>query len=557
MDLMDHSEPCFREEILGIDTRLVPGNLIALAKPKLLNYLATVGMGFKMSYVLGLRIGGSFAEVCGYAPHSTRGTSLPKPSLLKRWYLPKRGVSEALQETFQHPEVGRSDQGTLFISTSRVEQSLDRHQGQSPAFLVTAGFESWLRLKQPLISPLFSSSPERAWVPIADDQIFGIAERVGGDGNVIIPLKMEELDFLVAKLELLKIKHVAIGFLHSDLHPEHEIQAALFLRERGFHVSASHAFATSATDETDRWRQAVEAAYAESALEEERANIESTLLSILGEKRAGWDVRVWTAAGLSSWSSSTGLIRGGFHRSLLEYAQASGEAVTLHLGLENFCLLTTTTHPSDRRSFEFSSSVTQITPLSIQPTRRIELRSWPVPSFGKDDCGYQPGPMLFGKSHHLAALDILFVQNRLEEIAELTPLVSDRARSRILESLFTLGKTIPSPRGSGTIDAQEVAADLETSLVERIAVALARNPALCNNTGQTSQDRPSHQTVALTGALARSLAPLLHRRRPDLRFKLDPLAEWVEATACPTKAHIEGAEGNTSIEAPRTGRKSP
>lgn len=462
-------------------------------------------MGFKMSCRLGLRIGESFAELRGQSDSSS-SKSLVK-ILAKRWYLPKKTLADGLKEVFE--ELGeQADSGLLQIVTSRMDQTISRQQGHSPALFVTAGFESWLKIQQPSQNTDFALTPARSKLPLPDDQIFGINERVGADGSEISPIQPEELEFLVSKLELLKVRHIAVGFLHSDLNPEHENQVAQFFRERGFSVTTSHSFSDLAP-EAARWRAAIECAYSESSAEEEMRLIEDVLKAVLGERRAAWDVRVWTPNGPSEWTEkSLSSTRGGANKALAEWTKSLKSPVTIHFGLESFLAFVQNDKGQEPR----------VVPLPVQPTRRIELGPWSVPTLGSEDRGYEPGPMLFGKSHALTVLDVFYALDRLKDIEAFTPLVSERTKPRILEALYTLGKMIPTRASRGTIDAKDVAEDLETYFVERIAGSLARFG--------------SKGEITLTGPLAPTFFPLLKKRRPDLSFTCEADSVWAGADSC-------------------------
>jgi hypothetical protein len=455
-------------------------------------------MGFKMSCQVGLAVGESFAELRAYAAPG-------QPAALQtRWYLSRKtlgeGIREALREVGEKLGAG-SETGLLSVISSATDRALDRKQGQMPALIVTSGFETWLKAQHDMASPVFSLKPKRQPHLIQNDFIFGISGRLAANGTEVSPLKMDDLEFMKSKLELLKVKHLAVGLLHSKTNPDHEKQVVRWFAEHGLRAFASSDFGHAT--ESERWNAAVEAAYAESALEEEKASIESAFREGLGDRASGWKMIHWSAEGERSWDTfSAASTRNGLGCALTRAAASRRRGATvLHLGLDRFYLI---------RSGE--SAV----PLGLRPTQLIEVGAWSFPSLSEFSAGYEPGPMLFGKSQQLSVLDLLYVRDRLKAVPTFEPLINERSRSRILESLLILGNAAGLGKGPSPLDARQVAEDIESVVIEKLATDLLEI------NGQ----------VVLQGVLASSFAPLLKKRRPDLNFNVSDSAEWSEADAC-------------------------
>lgn len=422
---------------------------------------------------LGLWVGDSFAEI--------RGKDF------SRWFLPKKSLADGLKEALRSIE-GRESGGELLFASSRAQSALERKQGSQPALLVTSGFESWARTARHSRRAGPVLSVERAWTPVPEDNVFGIDERVSVDGKIEKALKLEELEFLVGKLGLLKVKDVALGFRHASANSEHEKQAAAYLREKGFRVTASHEMPSIKKSEAKAWAHASEAAYVESVVAED---VESIRAALAAEGASNWTIKAWTSNGLSSdpGALTSSRLRGGTSRAL-GGLRDSNPSLTLVFGLEDFLVV-------DSRSEEPRTS-------AVQPTCQIANELWPFPVWTSVDRGFEPGPMLFGKSHQLTLLDVLFVQGRLKESIEaFSDRIQEKSAPRILEALFTLGKNLAEP-GRRAADAKTIASDLERAAIERLALDLA--------------PLTSKSEVRLVGPLAPVFAPLLAKRRPDLSF---------------------------------------
>lgn len=482
---------------------------------------------------LGFSVGDSFVEGIG-AP----ADDSPLPPV--RWYLPRKSLADGLKETLGD-RVAQG--GDLRICSSLAGFSLQKKLGTTPVFLVTTGFENWLKLNSSLT---LVGREFRALLPLNEDLVFGIAERVRADGQVEAALSIEDLQFLAAKLEMLKTKTIAVGLLHSHRNPTHEIQIRDYFRERGYQVFCSHSYTSSEhADEREHWKRAAFDAYAWTAMRDQREEIETAL----GEHKDKWTIRF----AASSADSMTLQENPGFSSAFgaaESLAQAfGGEAPVLHLGLERFVLITQSraeVHAPEPGAPTFPSVSHRR--LDVQPASQIESGFWPSPMIGPVPFGFEPGPMALGKAHRPTVFDILFTLDRLEPIEGVTSLIQEKSRARITESLFTLSKAIAKSPNADTrggragsrldsrIDPQMVARDLETLAIELILQELLTLEPC--------------KEVVVTGALARSLHPRLEARRPDLRFRLAKDAEWAEAIAA---RDADGQKNTTSRPQPTRG----
>ncbi len=440
---------------------------------------------------VGIWLGDSFAEI------SAKTGEKPGPHFsTTRWLHSKKTVSETLRETLlKIRSIEKTASGEIRIATSRAEMSVTRRQGSEPFALVTAGFESWAKLGPRMAGATPTLRTERAWFPTSGDKTFGIAERTLADGQIQTPLKLDELEFLVAKLELMKAKEIAICFLHADRFPAHEKQAAAFFRERGFHVIASHELpGASGLNEVERIRRTIECAFAEAVV---RDDFES-LQKVLTEEKLedDWKIRFWTTNGIAD-ATSASFVRGGVETALLHAIPADVE-LAYFFGLEEFLGF---------QRLNDGSLASYLLP--VQPTCQIGASSWPFPSWSSVDRGYEPGPMLFGKSHQLTLLDILFVRDALKgDIEGFSDRVQAKTSARILEAIATLGKNLAEPGRRGA-DAKDIAEDLESGFVERLSMDL-------------SFKLSKAAKVFVAGPLAPSVLPLLERRRSDVQFIVEP-----------------------------------
>jgi Hydantoinase/oxoprolinase N-terminal region len=433
------------------------------------------------SLSLGVSVGESFVELYS-----------SEPAYRSRWYLTRQTLTDGLKEGIQAVlEAADGDSDTpveIHVASTAVERSLKRGHGQTPAIIVASGFETWFGLRQRVTTPTFTLHPKRKEPLVGKDFVFGISGRLHDNGHEESPIRIEELEFLKSKFELLKIQHVVVALPHADKNPEHELQVAKFFEEQDMKVFMSHSIAeTAGADPVARWTECAELAYAELAVDEERAQIAAAFEDLTDHG----SVLEWTRAGHG--------LRGGVESALSQAVRPTDP--TLHLGLDHFYLL----HDS------------QVQPLGLSASQGLQMGEWSFPGLSEEAVGLEPGPMLFGKSQLLSILDILFIQDRLQPIEGLTPLISEKSRSRIQETLLAWGKNSGLTDGSTRLDPRAIAEDIESGFIDQLA-----HDAFLGLKGK----------VFLQGALATTLHPLLRKRRPDLDLVLKPDGEWCEAKAC-------------------------
>lgn len=457
-----------------------------------------------MSWNVGLSLGESFAEFV-----ASKGRS----RIQKRWFLPKTPLAEGLAQVFKdHPDL----RGSKIQLTTKLAQVIMRHRaGAHVALLVTAGFEQWPRIRQPVKERGFTLTPKRFRPLLSEDLIFGITERTTASGQVHVPLKTEELEFLIPKLQLTETKEVAVGFLHSHLNPTHEKQAAELLRKNGFEVLCSHEIEES-SNEVARWWRAVLNAYVAPAFHELEAQLEPV------KKEFDVTFAFWSSDGSlfendprRYYSSTLGSVA-----ALSRFPKVKKMKTVLHLGLEQFFLI----HSDERAPIWHGDFGPVALPgpefkkTKIQPTQFIASDSLHGALFETLESGYEPGPMLFGRTLRPTFVDILFLQKRLTEVEGLNGLIAKGVEQRLEQTLQALFKeTLETPNQS-----KKLVEDLGLSILAQEVYQNAISPS-----------------ILCTGALAPALVPLLQKRLPGLQMVVEKTADFAEGLAA---AHVTGDE---------------
>ena len=420
----------------------------------------------------------------------------------ERWQFSRKSLTDGLRDALGPEAIAQG--GLLLVASVAAEAFVAKRRGGSVAFLATAGFEHW---------------PQMAfdWPALKAGSSLGADERTRADGTIAVPLDVASVEKTAAKIKSTNVGAVAVAFLHARANSAHEIQAASILRQAGLVVVASHELATpeirsGAPPESEcelAWR-AIMAAYVAPSLAEERQEV----IEALGEHADRWRIR-WTTDLEAALASQAGLRECGLHFGLERFFTVpanTDQAVDLRDGPSFDRALRG--EPASRRAF------------SLQPLARLQAEGAAAPAFLFEARGYEPGPMIFGKSLQPTALDVLAWRGRMAEIEGAPSFSNDRLKQRISEALFTIGKAAAATPLQRP-DPNAIGSDLEALLVESVVTDLMA-------AGLNGPFRA-------TGALAQALVPLLALRRPDWTVLFDEEeAGWAESRALLRLAQMEG-----------------
>jgi N-methylhydantoinase A len=203
------------------------------------------------TFVVGIDIGGTFTDtvvidaegtVASYKSPTTPGALLDGLEANLREAAGDAGLDAFLAE------VERIAHGTTAATNAFLER-----RGARAALLTTRGFEDTIFMQRQLgmtagLSPteLTDYSLRRVPEPLAPrDLVFGIRERIDYRGDVMAPLREDDVLSAAAKIRAAGAEAVAICFLWSFQNPGHERRAAEILAAElpGVYISVSSALA--------------------------------------------------------------------------------------------------------------------------------------------------------------------------------------------------------------------------------------------------------------------------------------------------------------------------
>lgn len=175
-----------------------------------------------MTYRLAADIGGTFTDVVlefGERRWSTKVLTTPNA--------PEQGLLTGIDELIALASI-TPNQLELFVhGTTLATNALIERKGAKTAFLTTAGFKSLLDMGYEKRFDHYDLMIDPVPPIVAAEHRFEVPERLAADGRTLVPLDGQAIRALAA--DLTNYDAIAIGFLHSFAHPEHEVQTAEIL----------------------------------------------------------------------------------------------------------------------------------------------------------------------------------------------------------------------------------------------------------------------------------------------------------------------------------------
>jgi hypothetical protein len=439
-----------------------------------------------------LQVGLSFAEIGLFENQVLKAR--------RRFYLPQEPLGNSLKKFWQEHGQPKS----LTVSSRYLEKILDAKLGGTVAQVVTAGFETWPILRQPILPDHFDLKPFRQEALASKDLIFGLSERVSSDGKIIKALELSELEQLNVKLKALSVKRVCINLLFANLNPEHQQQAAQYFEEQGFEVFAAPRDSDS-NDEMPAWRKNVINACLSGAFNEHSEDLLKTLESsdvefvFLNHRTEPFRKDKNQIVGsLFAWISA---LENDFKNTFKDQATH-----LLYLGLEDWHLISLKEHSAHWQSpwGRIESQTVHSSKLKIQPTLEITTGFFGGVSFSQHELGFEPGPLCFGRALKPTVFDLLNYQFKLP-LAQ----IQEKGVLKLKDQFTALIKNVP---------------ELEKFSAEKLSQTLMNHVVarLCSES-QFRANAPIEKLM-VTGFFASSLFPLIEKKWTGASVQLDSLA---------------------------------
>lgn len=447
--------------------------------------------------LIGFQISDAFAEISVFdSPQASNPSS--KPLFSARSSLAKKSWHEWLKEIFSENPSWKG--AHLCVSTQLGRTLVNRRAGSSVGLIVTAGFEHWPRLRQPLLTRELSIRPHKKKPLLSQDFIFGFSERTNSRGEVELEPQLEEMEFLVPKLELAEVKSLAVGFLHSSLNPHNEKKVAEFFRSKNFSVICSHEIPES-HNEVARWWRAVLNTYLVESFQDWEEKWKDL------QEEYDLNVQVLSSDGHFFFKDSSQYFPScfGHLKALAQYTKTKKFQHGIYFGIEDFYLV----HSSRvEKVFEgdfgpVALSVPAHKRLKIQPTLIVDPESLNTLFADRKESSFEPGPMLLGRALRPTFIDVLLLKSNIQDCFDIKE--PELVKKKISDTVRTLykGRFQDQPNIENYLEDICI-----KSLAQELTLSNIQDPILC------------------FGPLASYLIPQLTKHSPWLKLQLDKDANF-------------------------------
>lgn len=198
------------------------------------------GFGMSDSLAVAIDVGGTFTDVVGM-------TSAGELSLVKVPTTPadpSHGVVAGLNRLLDKAQLNARAVERFIHGTTIATNAVVERKGAIAGLLTTAGFEDVLAIGRQKRSELYNLfiDPETPGFLVPRRRRLGVRERVVADGSVLVPLDVDDVRRAVCALkETHKVEVIAVCYLFSFLHPDHELRTRDIIAEMypGLPVSLS------------------------------------------------------------------------------------------------------------------------------------------------------------------------------------------------------------------------------------------------------------------------------------------------------------------------------
>ena len=183
---------------------------------------------------VGVDTGGTFTdfvyEACGHLRIFKLASTPADPSL---------AILEGLENIARETGSSLAEIEVVHGTTVGTNALLQR-RGARTALVTTAGLEDVLAIGRQARPKLYNFNVVRPAPLVPAELRYGVRERIGADGSVVVELQRDDLVKLVKKLKRARVESIAVCLLFSFLNTNHEQQIAHALAKLNVPLSISH-----------------------------------------------------------------------------------------------------------------------------------------------------------------------------------------------------------------------------------------------------------------------------------------------------------------------------
>lgn len=351
-------------------------------------------------------VGGTFTDCIGRDPagnmHHTKVLSADDSPVIAIRQLMQLSPHDPITDIAVH------------LGTTRGTNALLQRNGASVALLTTKGFADLLEIGTQARPDLFALDIHKH--TLLHEHVVEINERLDAQGNVLMPLDMQQVRDTLSQLKQHGFDSLAICLLHSYLNDTHEQQIATLAREMGFTQVSVSSELSPTIKALDRFDTTVVDAYLSPVIGKYLANLRKQLGPIKVMTSAGAMVDSTVFAGKDSLLSGPA---GG----VVGFAHVATQAGFKHaIGFDMGGTSTDVSRYDGRYEYQYTGEIDGIR--IVTPMLAIETVAAGGGSIcdydgqrltvGPESAGADPGPACYGKDGPLAITDINLFNGKID-----------------------------------------------------------------------------------------------------------------------------------------------
>src|SRR6201991_5000149 len=177
----------------------------------------------EQSISVGVDVGGTFTDLVFY---DSKTNEVRTAKVLTT----PRDIPAAIFQSFEHAGTDLAD--TRYVkhgTTTAINTALER-SGARTALITTRGFRDILELGRGNRPDSFNLFYKRLPPLVPRNLRYEISARMDGQGNEVAPVRTEELDEILRRLDAEGVEAIAICLLHAYRNPDHELKVGEYLR---------------------------------------------------------------------------------------------------------------------------------------------------------------------------------------------------------------------------------------------------------------------------------------------------------------------------------------
>lgn len=188
---------------------------------------------------IGIDTGGTFTDFLAFGAGRRLAFKVPStPEAPAKAIL--AGLERIISEFGLNGGAARRRPVEIAHGTTVATNALLERKGARTALITTEGFEDVIEIGRQARPDLYNLAVDRPAPLVPRELRFGIRERTGPDGGIIVPLDAEALVRLKTRLRRARVESVAVSLLFSFANSAHESAILEALSDLGLPVSASH-----------------------------------------------------------------------------------------------------------------------------------------------------------------------------------------------------------------------------------------------------------------------------------------------------------------------------